>query len=962
MMNKVCRLRYIFLFLCFFFSIFFIGSFSARSKAYQIMPGTIQKSENDKRQYQVIVLSNQMRILLVSDANAIKSLGAIGVRVGSLQDPIEQQGLAHYTEHMVLMGSKDYPQSDGFAEFLSKHAGKYNASTAFTHTTFYFEVENTALPEALCRLADAIALPLLNKDYADKERNAVNQEATLARSNDGFRLQQVESETMNQAHPAALFSMGNLETLSDKKYGALHDALRLFHRHYYSANLMVGIVYGKDELSTLAKLAEDSFGHIENKNATVDPINVPAMTNKELAKMIYLEPAQPKRVLYLQFPIENNVADFKNKSGAFIGYLINNRSEGSLVDVLMKKGLIDSINAAYDPSRYGNSGTFSIIVSLTEEGLLQKESIIAAIFNYLDLMKAKGIKETYYKEMKNLLSLDFKYQSISRDMKYVEWLAEQLFLYPTPYILKADYVLGNFDKQQINETLAKLNPDNMRIWVIAPNQYYDKEAYFMQAPYRIASFSSVQKQQWKLQEASWRFSLPAPNPFITTDLSLISQDNDKPISYKFNPRGNLLYFPSYYFANEPKAAVILSLRNNHVFDTIKDQVLFPIMDYLVARSMANLDFQAEIAGITLDSHADNGLMLSAIGYSQHLPNLMDTLFKQYRELQINDNDLKLAKSWYLQQLDAANRVSSYELAMQPIHALNVIPYTERDDRLVLVDSITTHDIVQYRDRLINQSVPYLLVLGNIDKNSASALFKKIKSQLSNKTVFVPPEILSVSQPRKALIRQTSASTDHALGLIYLPKDNKSEAASIMLSKIISPWFYKQLRSEEQLAYAILNFPINIGESFGFGFLIQSNQYDPAYLYQRYEAFFPKSLIKLNAITDKAFKQYKTAILSEVREPPHTLSEEVNSYLDDFMRSNFAFDRNRKLVFSLERISKDELITFYRNMIFDNEGLAIISEVVGLQTKYAAAIPKEYIPYSNASSLQKMLLKIEKDDY
>lgn len=961
MMNKVCRLRYIFLFLCFFFTIFFISSFSVHGKAYQIVPGTIQKSENDKRQYQVIVLSNQMRVLLVSDASAIKSLGAIGVHVGSLQDPIEQQGLAHYTEHMVLMGSKNYPESDGFAEFLSKHAGKYNASTAFSHTIFYFEVENTALPEALCRLADAVAFPLLNKDYAEKERNAVNQEATLARSNDGFRLQQVESETINQAHPAALFSVGNLETLSDKKYGALHDALTLFHHYYYSANLMVGIVYGKDELSTLAKLAEDSFGHIENKNVTVHPVDVPAMTDKELGKMIYLEPAQPKRVLYLQFPIENKAADFENKSGAFIGYLINNRSEGSLVDVLMKRGLIDSIDTTYEPSRYGNSGIFSVVVSLTEEGLLQKDSIIAAIFSYLDLMKSKGIKETYYNEMKNLLSLDFKYQSVSRDMGYVEWLTEQLFLYPTPYILKADYVIGAFDKQQINKTLAKLNPNNMRIWVIAPNQYYDKEAYFMQAPYRIASFSSEQKQRWKWQDAPWHFSLPAPNPFITTDLSLIDQDNDKPISYKFSPRGNLLHFPSYYFANEPKAAVILSLRNNHVFDTIKDQILFPIMDYLVARSMANLSFQAEIAGITLDRNADNGLMLSAIGYSQHLPNLIDALFKTYRELQINDNDLKLAKSWYLQQLNAANSVSSYALAMQPIHALNTIPYTERDARLQAVDSITTHDVIQYRDRLINESVPYLFVLGNIDKNNASALFKKIKSQLSNKAVFVPPEMLSISQSRKALIRQTSANTDHALGLIYLPKDNKSQAASIMLSKIMSPWFYKQLRSEEQLAYAIFNFPINVGESFGFGFLIQSNKYDPAYLYQRYQALFPKLFTKLNAITDQTFKQYKTAILSEVREPPHTLSEEVNFYLDDFMRSNFAFDSNRKLVFSLERISKRELVKFYKNMLFDNEGLTLISEVVGSQTKHDATIPKGYILYSNASSLQKALLKMERND-
>ena len=45
---------------------------------------------------------------------------------------------------------------------------------------FYLEVENNALDGAVDRLADAIAAPLLDKRYADRERNAVNAELTMA--------------------------------------------------------------------------------------------------------------------------------------------------------------------------------------------------------------------------------------------------------------------------------------------------------------------------------------------------------------------------------------------------------------------------------------------------------------------------------------------------------------------------------------------------------------------------------------------------------------------------------------------------------------------------------------------------------------------------------------------------------------------------------------------------------------
>ena len=96
-----------------------------------------------------------MTVLLVSDPQAVKSLSALVVPVGSLQDPADHQGLAHFLEHMTLMGSQKYPQPDSLAEFLKLHGGSHNASTAPYRTAFYLEVENDALDGAVDRLADA---------------------------------------------------------------------------------------------------------------------------------------------------------------------------------------------------------------------------------------------------------------------------------------------------------------------------------------------------------------------------------------------------------------------------------------------------------------------------------------------------------------------------------------------------------------------------------------------------------------------------------------------------------------------------------------------------------------------------------------------------------------------------------------------------------------------------------------
>ncbi|STR44141.1 protease III [Klebsiella michiganensis] len=178
---------------------------SQADTGWQPIQETIRKSEKDTRQYQAIRLDNGMVVLLVSDPQAVKSLSALVVPVGSLQDPAEHQGLAHFLEHMTLMGSKKYPQPDSLAEYLKMHGGSHNASTAPYRTAFYLEVENDALDGAVDRLADAIAAPLLDKKYADRERNAVNAELTMARTGTGCEWRRLARKPLTRRTPARSF-------------------------------------------------------------------------------------------------------------------------------------------------------------------------------------------------------------------------------------------------------------------------------------------------------------------------------------------------------------------------------------------------------------------------------------------------------------------------------------------------------------------------------------------------------------------------------------------------------------------------------------------------------------------------------------------------------------------------------------------------------------------------------------
>ncbi|MDA5151945.1 pitrilysin, partial [Klebsiella pneumoniae] len=705
--------------------------FSQADTGWQPIQETIRKSEKDTRQYQAIRLDNDMVVLLVSDPQAVKSLSALVVPVGSLQDPADHQGLAHFLEHMTLMGSQKYPQPDSLAEFLKLHGGSHNASTAPYRTAFYLEVENDALDGAVDRLADAIAAPLLDKKYADRERNAVNAELTMARTRDGMRMAQVSAETINPAHPAAHFSGGNLETLSDKPGSPVLDALHTFRDSWYSANLMKAVIYSNKPLPALARMAADTFGRVPNRQISRPEITVPVVTDAQKGIIIHYVPAMPRKVLRVEFRIDNNSDRFRSKTDELVTYLIGNRSPGTLSDWLQKQGLAEGIRADSDPVVNGNSGVLAISTTLTDKGLAHRDEVTAAIFSYLDLLRTQGIDKRYFDELAHVLALDFRYPSINRDMDYVEWLADTMIRVPVEHALDVVNIADQYDPQAIKDRLAMMTPQNARIWYISPQEPHNKTAYFVDAPYQVDKISEQTFADWQHKSQAIQLQLPALNPYIPDDFTLIKSDKAWPHPQLIldEPTLRVVYAPSQYFASEPKADISLVLRNPQAMDSARRQVMFALNDYLAGIALDQLSNQAAVGGISFSTGANNGLMVNANGYTQHLPALFSDLLQGYFSYTPTEEQLEQAKSWYAQMMDSAEKGKAYDQAIMPIQMVSQVPYFQREVRRALLPSITLKEVLDYRANLKTRGRPELMVIGNMTADAATTLARQIQQQL-----------------------------------------------------------------------------------------------------------------------------------------------------------------------------------------------------------------------------------------
>nr|CAH8862054.1 unnamed protein product [Trichobilharzia regenti] len=264
----------------------------------------LEKSRVDYREYRYIQLDNGLRAILVcnlkpgeevpedtlscsdlesDDSESVddevvadenedsvcdqeaKSAAALCIRVGSFSDPPEAQGLSHFLEHMVFMGSEKYPTENDFTSYVSQRGGSNNACTGSERTLFHFDVKRKHFASCLDKFANFFISPLLSKDSSDREINAVHSEFELETAKDSSRLYHLIGHLSCKDSPYRLFGYGNRKSLHDIPNQNGTDIYTLLSKHRktaYSADRMTLAVQSKHTLDDLETLVREIFSDI----------------------------------------------------------------------------------------------------------------------------------------------------------------------------------------------------------------------------------------------------------------------------------------------------------------------------------------------------------------------------------------------------------------------------------------------------------------------------------------------------------------------------------------------------------------------------------------------------------------------------------------------------------------------------------------------------------------------------
>jgi predicted Zn-dependent peptidase len=99
---------------------------------------------------------------------------------GARNERPEENGMAHFLEHLVFKGGEKYPTYKDVNETAERLGGVLNAYTSHDLVAFHLTVRAESAPQAIDLLSDFVGRPRLDAEELDRERGVVIQEINRA--------------------------------------------------------------------------------------------------------------------------------------------------------------------------------------------------------------------------------------------------------------------------------------------------------------------------------------------------------------------------------------------------------------------------------------------------------------------------------------------------------------------------------------------------------------------------------------------------------------------------------------------------------------------------------------------------------------------------------------------------------------------------------------------------------------
>jgi insulysin len=880
----------------------------------------INKPRFDKRKFKGGILSNNIKYVCIQDKFLEKSFVTVSVNIGSYSNPKGYDGLAHFLEHMLFMGSKKYPNENHYYSRLAELGGSSNAYTDVMETVYYFNVFDSGLSEILDIFSRFFIDPLFDPDAVSREINAVDSEHKKNINSDIWKRMHFRMTLADDNSPVNTFMTGSLNTLNKKD---IREKMMDFYKKYYKADNISICIASSKNIDEIYNMLSTTFGNIEKDSSSIFKIEKPFYT-KNIGKSFYLKTTSNIYNLCFLWELPNQNLFFDTKDFIIFDLVLNNQSENSLYFYLKNSGLINSIN-----TEINYEGIYNISITLTREGLDNITYIESLLFKCIDNIKNENIKKyaQYYQKVSQI-TFDTITKLDTEDL--VNNIAVNHHYYPTENVYDGNSIIRKIKETSDYQNIFNkyIKSDNCIKILSSPISPYDiKENEFEKLFEYDAYFADITKFNKKLQNIkNVNFCcLDIKNQYL--DVSPTLENNlDKfevptligerqwyggcsqfgePIIYIWLQFNNIKYFSS------PKNYILTSISTS-IIDFLASTILYKSYELNY-----KLHFQVKPSSssiiINIKAFSDKKLLYNYIdeisnfmlNIKNHINKISDiyikNLFTSFKEIYKNVDFLN---SWEYSSFVVKDTIYDTEYSIK--------------DLLKELENISIDEVKNHIINLFDNSALTSLVYGNIKASDFPDLFIKFNKYFYNSSYLLPKinpiNSIELKHPNKN--EKSNCITYYYPVGSFIPKEFILLA---LTTKILAQPFFDDLRTKNAMGYLVRLGYNMFRDNY---YIIQKIQSDKSVkLIEEKIDNFNKNII--NLIKNIDFKNYLETVRKEIDEPDTTIYSKYDRYLSEISIRQYLFNRHQLILEQIDKVSQAELIKYVEKYINPKNRIRIL---------------------------------------
>ena len=944
-------------------------------------PQDIKDTRYENRQYRSVMLPNGMKTLLISDPDIEKASAALQIPIGGSHDPKGREGMAHFLEHLLFLGTAKYPKAGEFEEFLEQTGGYTNAFTTREDTQYFFEINPQHLEAGLDRWSQFFISPLFDPKFIESEIKVVHSEFSNSLSSH-YRLREAAiRSTLNPNHPALRFFVGNTQTLSQISRQEVID----FYHSNYSSHLMTLAILGRQSLDELQEFALKYFQQIPRRHVQEIKITQKVLLPTEGVRFLQVKPQKEIHELLLRFYLPTSYHYYRSRPLSAISFFLGHEGKGSLFSFLKDKGLVTKLGAAYSVSR-----VYSILdlrMRLTKEGKNNYRQIVNYIFQYIKMLRHTGIPLNRLEELLKVLDLNFKYAGRQDGARVTGAAVEIMQIMPSRALYTPPSANIRFDSKITDRFLFWLRPENLLIVLTDPSVQTEATAPIYGTPYTyqnhdqkwLKKLKSIKpnhilklpsKNQWLPDSL---FMIPKQTPFYFSHASLLglqksglapeileklkqvqdesfetwqelktqlnldsSASQKKIIKYAFNKpyrlidkEGMRLWFAQDISFDTPKSSVRLVFHNPKLSQDVRSDLLGELYASILREKLNEFRYELNLAGSSIHLYTSKqGLHLQVYGYSDKLWKVLDFIIEQLHQLEIPQKRFEDMKKEYLRRY---RNVWKKSPLAQSSYFQGLL--FEQDTKSVYeyqkeLESIRLGHVQRFGKMLLTQAFIEGFAYGNLDPRitrlAIRQSLRKLEIQPLTEDQIFKRYFLQIPQNTYVFQYPSSVKNSATKYIVQLGKDTPQlRMKGVMLRKLLKASFYTELRTQKKLGYTANTYISSNDRFWHLVFVLQSADYSALRLHQEIEAFLQQIGTRAESLPDEVFEKTKQSMQDALLELPASI-EDVEG-----MRWSAIVDQEKdlgdasELLQELAQMTKQDVIDFAKQ-VFPKEKRRAIS--------------------------------------